>query len=194
MTNSNNYAILLDDEREADFLSPKTEAQSRAEKLKPFFSHPRNVPLLLEDIMGYGRGKHPNSRNGFQEGHQAWNKGTKDIMKSNKTSFKKGEFLGNKHPNWKGGKTICMGYIYIKKTHPFCNTLGYVYEHRLIMEKHLNRFLKPEERVHHLNGVKTDNRIANLKLFSNESEHQKFHHNLKDGYMKAKGYEDETPP
>ena len=51
MTNFNNYVILLDDEREADFLSPKTEAQSRAEKLKPFFSHPRNVPFLLEDIM-----------------------------------------------------------------------------------------------------------------------------------------------
>ncbi len=84
---------------------------------------------------------------------------------------------GKKHWNWKGGKwKTSAGYIYVlKPKHPFANKEKYVLKHRLVMEKHLKRFLKPSERVHHLNGIKNNNYIKNLKLFSNESEHQKFH-------------------
>jgi endogenous inhibitor of DNA gyrase (YacG/DUF329 family) len=74
-------------------------------------------------------------------------------------------FRKEKHWNWKGGKRLVGGYVYIlQPEHPNCNSGGAIAEHRLAMEKALGRYLSENEEVHHKNGIKTDNRIENLEL------------------------------
>lgn len=84
---------------------------------------------------------------------------------------------GSKHPFWKGGKTKNKkGYVLIsKKEHPYSSKYGLIFEHRLVMEEHIGRYLTPEEVVHHNNGIPDDNRIENLKLFKSQSIHISSH-------------------
>lgn len=90
-----------------------------------------------------------------------------------KTAFKK----GNKPANYGGGKYINFhGYILVlSRNHPNAYKYDYVLEHRLVMEKHIGRYLTKEEVVHHINSIKTDNRIENLMLFKNQQEHLNHH-------------------
>lgn len=115
----------------------------------------------------------PKGKRGFQKGHTI-NNGRPGWLKGKKGYTNAGSFKPNSKPwNWKGGiKKDSGGYILIHKPdHPFCNNHGYVFQHRLVMEEFLGKLLNPEERVHHINGIRNDNRIENLKLFNNQSNH-----------------------
>ena len=101
--------------------------------------------------------------------------------KSLVVKFNKRDRTGTKNPAWKGGRRVNYGgYIQIyKPEHPrAAKRLKLVFEHHLVMEQKLGRYLKKGEVVHHLNGIKDDNRIENLQLLKNQAEHAKMHYSL----------------
>jgi hypothetical protein len=72
---------------------------------------------------------------------------------------------GKLNPIYKGGGLNGYGYKVIQaKNHPAANKNGVALEHRIVMSDHLGRQLKEWEHIHHINGIRTDNRIENLEI------------------------------
>ena len=59
-------------------------------------------------------------------------------------------------------------------------TQRHAMQHRWFMEQHLERELLSTEDVHHINGVRHDNRIENLQVIDH-GEHTKFHNLNREG-------------
>ena len=93
-------------------------------------------------------------------------------------SVKRNRHIGKNNPSWRGGRNIGKdGYVYIwlhpnDFFHSMVSNRHYVGEHRLAMAKHLGRCLQSWEIVHHKNHIKTDNRIENLQLVSDDRHKQ----------------------
>ena len=115
-----------------------------------------------------------------KKGLQAsWNKGTKGVMKAWNKGKKFLQISGENHYNWKGGnRKDSYGYVLIyKPEHPFCNKNNYIAKHRLVIENKIKRYLFAIEEVHHINKIKSDNRLKNLIAFINDKAHKRFEHN-----------------
>ncbi len=84
------------------------------------------------------------------------------------------------------GQIVHEGYVYIYMPEYVGKKWQnkYVKRANLIMEKHLGRYLKPEEIVHHKNENRNEDFFENLKLCKNQKEHKKVENqkrNLKTG-------------
>lgn len=78
------------------------------------------------------------------------------------------------HRRQKQNKRITSsGYVsmYVGHDYPNANKSGHILEHRKVMQDLLGRPLVGEENVHHINGVKDDNRPENLELWSRSQPH-----------------------
>jgi len=88
--------------------------------------------------------------------------------------------LRENHHNWKGGRYLSAdGYWYVLcRGHPNATKAGYIREHRLVMEKHLGRYLADDEEVHHIDGNTQNNVISNLHPYK-KGDHSRLT-NIKD--------------
>jgi len=107
---------------------------------------------------------HPQSNTGrthLKKGVIPWNKG-KNMSEEHKEKDRQAHFKNKSMIDTRGYKLIYIG------------PHKYRAEHRLVIEKEIGRKLHTWEIIHHVNEIRTDNRIENLKILT-ISEHMKLH-------------------
>ena len=82
-------------------------------------------------------------------------------------------------------KRCTDGYIMVHvPKHPHAMKDGYVMLHTVLMERHIGRYLNENEVVHHINHIRDDNRLENLRLMD-KHEHMSMH--MKERYAQKRG-------
>lgn len=124
----------------------------------------------------FKKGQHPSPETEFKKGQKHTSEWKQYMGKLNK---------GKRNYFWKGGRIKQSGYIYLySPDHPYRSKKNYVAEHRLVVEKHIKRYLLRKETIHHINEIKTDNRIENLYIFPNIESHSSYHILFKNNLIK----------
>ena len=74
-----------------------------------------------------------------------------------------------------GGRFVDKwGYVMLRTSNK-PGAMAYTPEHVLVAEKMLGRKIRKGEMVHHINGLKSDNREGNLAVFSSRRAHKNCH-------------------
>lgn len=83
---------------------------------------------------------------------------------------------GSNNSRWKGGRKITpQNYVMIYfPGHPRASK-SYVYEHILVVEKIIGKYLPKKAEVHHIDNNRTNNTPSNLILCQNKSYHNLLH-------------------
>lgn len=81
---------------------------------------------------------------------------------------------GEANSAWRGGRHLTSnGYwVVLNREHPRCFASGYVLEHIVLWEQAHGESLPQGMIIHHLNGVKTDNRPVNLVALTSRKHSQ----------------------
>lgn len=84
-------------------------------------------------------------------------------------------------PKRKSGVVMLGGYREVMTPeHPLARKGKYVYEHTLVAEEKIGRFLEKGEVVHHLDENKQNNDPGNLIVFKTTGDHTRFHRKKKE--------------
>jgi hypothetical protein len=81
---------------------------------------------------------------------------------------------GKNNPNWRGGRRLSShGYVLIRVAKDHHQNIGnqYAYEHRMVAEVKLGRRLLKGEKIHHIDGCKTNNSEDNLLIVNGNAGH-----------------------
>ena len=105
-----------------------------------------------------------------------------------------GKYLRENSSQWKGGTYLAKGYRHVmvemlpepQKSLARQMTKGrYILEHRAVAAEKLGRPLRRNEIVHHMNGVKDDNRPDNLEVVG-RGQHTKEHREVEKELLRLR--------
>ena len=92
---------------------------------------------------------------------------------------KRRSYKGPGNPKWNGGIRINNGYRMLYRPEHPNQWQGYVYEHRIVVEAILGRYLEEKESVHHIDSDRQNNNPVNLIVFKNHSAHIRWTRHMK---------------
>lgn len=136
----------------------------------------RNRDLVIELLSG----ENPNLKAIAKRVGTSW-RHVKAFATRERIEYRKHSRMGRHNGHWGGGRIVTrQGYVLVHcPEHPRANYLGYCWEHRLVMEEVLGRYLKPSEVVHHKDEKRSNNHPSNLAVFESNAKHLRYELNGK---------------